>query len=268
MNLKDFQDRFQRAILERDDEILKDIPDGPHATKDNLLGIYRDAYLLRLIEVIGKDHEMLRAYAGDDAFGAMARAYIACCPSSHPNARWVSRRLPEFLRKTDPYAGRPVLADLAALERALNDAFDGPDAPVLALADLAAIPPDAWPGLVFHAHPTAQCLYLASNAADIWTALKADSEPPEPQCDSSQTVLVWRHDATAMFRRLDAEEAMVWVEASRAASFGTLCEMLAAYDAPDTASARAAGYLKCWLDAGLLTAIGEDRLSGPAKSPR
>jgi putative DNA-binding protein len=256
VNLKEFQHRFQRAILERDDAILKDIPDGPHETKDNLLGIYRDAYLLRLVEVIGNDHEMLRSYAGDDTFGELARAYVACCPSQHPNARWVSRRLPEFLRDTEPYASRPVLADLAALERALNDAFDGPDAPVLTLGDLAAIPPNAWPGLVFHAHPTAQCLYITSNAADVWTALKADTKPPEPDCDGARAVLVWRHKATAMFRQLDAEEAMMWVEAAKDASFGTLCEMLAAYDCPDTASVRAAGYLKCWLETGLLTAIG------------
>ena len=43
MKLKDFQDKFQRAILAGDDAVLKDIPDGPHETKENLLGIYRDA---------------------------------------------------------------------------------------------------------------------------------------------------------------------------------------------------------------------------------
>ena len=48
MNLKEFQDRFQRAILAGDDTILSDIPDGPHETKQKLLGIYRDAYALRL----------------------------------------------------------------------------------------------------------------------------------------------------------------------------------------------------------------------------
>ena len=66
MKLKDFQDQFQRAILAGDDAILKDIPDGPHETKKNLLGIYRDAYVLRLIDVIAADHERLHAYLGDD----------------------------------------------------------------------------------------------------------------------------------------------------------------------------------------------------------
>ena len=60
MKLKEFQDRFQRAILKGDDAILADIPDGPHETKQKLLSIYHDAYALRLIEVIGNDHEYLQ----------------------------------------------------------------------------------------------------------------------------------------------------------------------------------------------------------------
>ena len=119
-------------------------PDGPHETKENLLGIYRDAYVLRLIDVIGADHERLHTYLGDDSFRAMARAYIATNPSRHRNARWFAQRLPEFLRSHEPYAKQPVLSELAALERALNDAFDGADAPVVTMADLAALPPEIW----------------------------------------------------------------------------------------------------------------------------
>ncbi len=133
MKLKDFQDRFQRAILQRDDAILDDIPDGPRETKSNLLGIYRDAYVLRLIDVVGNDHERLHTYLGDDRFRAMTRAYIEAYPSQHPNARWFARRLPEFLELSEPYSRQPILFELAALERALNDAFDGADAAVLSM---------------------------------------------------------------------------------------------------------------------------------------
>ena len=54
MNLKEFQDRFQRAILAGDDAILADIPDGPHETKQKLLSIYQDAYALRLMAFLGR----------------------------------------------------------------------------------------------------------------------------------------------------------------------------------------------------------------------
>jgi Putative DNA-binding domain len=253
-SLKDFQDRFQRAILEGDDAILGEIPDGPHETKENLLGIYRDAYVLRLIDVVGNDHELLSAYLGDERFRTMVRAYIAICPSKHPNARWFARRLPEFLQSCEPYANHPVLAELAALERALNDAFDGVDAPVLRMADLAAFPPAVWAKLSFVCHPTAACLSVKTNVGAIWTALKAGNEPPPCSLAKEPVrILVWRHDRTSMFRELSAEEAMMWLEAEKGARFGELCEMLATFDDPAGAPVRAAGYLKTWLESGLLS---------------
>lgn len=256
LKLKDFQHSFQRAILDGDDAILSDIPDGPRETKSNLLGIYRDAYALRLIEIIGNDHEHLHRYLGEDPFAKMARAYIASCPSHHPNARWFAQRLPEFLAATGPYADRPVLAELAALERALNDAFDGADAPVLGMADLSAIAPQDWVRLSFVAHPTASRLEVRTNAAAIWAALKADEAPPEPTIARAPAhLLVWRQETTSMFRELNAEEAMMWDEAANGRRFGDLCEMLATYDDPAGAPGRAAGYLKTWLDSGALSAV-------------
>jgi hypothetical protein len=253
LKLKDFQDRFQRAILEGDDAILADIPNGARETRDNLLGIYRDAYVLRLIDVIGNDHERLRAYLGEERFGAMARAYIASCPSHHPNARWFSHRLPEFLKSSAPYSDEPVLGELAELERALNDAFDGVDAKVLQMADLAAIPAERWGRLSFTCHPTATSFEAFTNVAAIWSALKAgDGPPPAAPAREPMRILVWRNERTSLFRVLGAEEAMMWVETAKGASFGVLCQLLAAYDDPLGAPARAAGIIKGWLDAGLL----------------
>jgi hypothetical protein len=260
LKLKDFQDRFQRAILEGDDAILADIADGPRETKDNLLGIYRDAYVLRLIDVIGNDHERLRAYLGEDRFRAMARAYIASYPSRHPNARWFAHRLPEFLKATEPYSATPVLGELAELERALNDAFDGADAKVLRMADLAAIPAERWGQLTFTCHPTATSFEAFTNVAAIWSALKAGKEPPAATLAKEPVrILAWRNDRTSLFRVLGAEEAMMWAEAAKGTSFGALCQLLATYDDPQGAPARAAALLKGWLDAGLVSeaALGE-----------
>jgi hypothetical protein len=253
LKLKDFQDQFQRAILERDDAILADIPDGPRETKTNLLGIYRDAYALRLIEVIGNEHDVLRPYLGEQQFDAMARAYIASCPSRHANARWFSHKLPEFLRATAPYADQPVLADLAALERALGDAFDAVDAPVLSIADLAAIPADLWGRLSFVPHPCVSRLDLGTNATDAWSALRAGEEPPCATVAETMRLIAWRQETTSKFRVVPAEEAMMWDEMAKGCRFGDLCSMLATYDDPPSAPARAAGFLKAWLDAGTLS---------------
>ena len=60
-----------------------------------------------------------------------------------------------------------------------------------------------------------------------------------------------------MFRVLGVEEAMGWEQLTHGKSFGDICHMLASYDDPAGAPARAAGYLKAWIDARLLSAVSQ-----------
>ncbi len=250
------QSDFQRGILSGDDSILAEIPDSPKEKRETLFGVYRNAYSSRLVEAMGNDHKLLHIYLGDEMFDAMGHAYVAANPSQNPNLRWFSSSLPDFLKSTEPYSKYPVLSDLAALEKALNDAFDAKDAAVIGVADMAGFAPEAWVDLTFRAHPSAIRLDLATNASAVWLALKADEEPPDPvRLEHPSRLLVWRQDVTPVFRELAAEEAMMWDEAANGIPFGVLCSMLAIYDDPDGAAARGAGYLHGWVTAGLLTGV-------------
>lgn len=271
MTFAELQAAFQRAIMIGEDAVLGLIPDGAREKKNVLLGVYRNAYVLRLVEVLQNDHELLRAYLGDDAFAEMARAYVAAHPSDQPNARWFSRHLPSFLAKTAPYSANSQLAELALLEKTLSDAFDAADAPVVGVPDLAAIPPDEWERLAFTPHPSATRLDFETNATGIWAALKAETDPPEvTEQAPSEKILVWRGE-TPMFRVLGSEEAMMWDEAAKGVRFGVLCEMLATYNDPDGAPARAAQYLAGWLVSGAISRVaapdaGKTRKRRAAKS--
>lgn len=252
-SFKDFQDSFQRAIVEGDDTILADILDSSKEKRDVLLGVYRNAYVARLIEFLTNDYEKLQALLGEDQFDDMARAYIAAHPSTTPNARWYGATLPDFLRSRSPWSDQPLLADLATLELALNDTFDAEDAPVLALEDLAAIAPEDWAGLTFAPHPCVHRIEHRTNAADVWRALHADETPPETQqLGEPAVLLVYRNDGMASFRVLTADEAMMWDEATKGVAFSVLCEMLAMFAGEDEAPARAAGYLRGWIETGML----------------
>jgi hypothetical protein len=218
------------------------------------LGVYRNAYVGRLVDIVGRDHELLKVYVGDDAFEALARAYVRERPSRTSNARWFSHALPEFLAEAEPYRGMAQLAELARIERALSDAFDAADAPVVTLDELKSMPPEHWSDLVFVPHPSAFRLDLSSNAFAIWTALKSEAEPPAPAgLEAPQRLLVWRHGTMPKVRALEPEEAMMWTEAARAVRFGVLCELAATYDDPEGAALRAARYLQSWISAGLLS---------------
>jgi hypothetical protein len=247
---------FQRGILTGDDTVLAEILDSPREKRETLYGVYRYAYGSRLVEAMRNDHELLHLYLGDETFDEMGHAYVKARPSEHPNLRWFSQALPEFLKTAEPYCDHPVLSDLAALEKALNDAFDAEEGPVLELTAMASFAPEAWPDLKFRPHPCAARLDLSTNAAAVWLALKNDETPPDAVAlDEPSRLLVWRQDVTPMFRELPAEEAMVWDEAANGIPFGVLCEMLATYDDPDGAAARGAGYLHGWITSGILTAV-------------
>lgn len=252
-SLKDLLDRFQRGLLAGDDAVLAEIKDGERENRTILFGVYRNAYVLRLMEVLGEDYEQLHAYVGDATFAALTRAYIAAHPSDHRSARDFGRHMPRFLRETEPYARHKELAEIAAIEKALGDAFDGPDAEPLTMERLAALAPEDWPRLVFQPHPTAIRLSFQTNAADLWTALHGEAAPPKArQLGEPEAVIVWRQDFMARFRRLPPEEAMMWNEAAQGVCFGVLCEMVATFGGADDAELRAASYLKGWVDAGML----------------
>jgi len=257
--LKDLQARFQAGIVSGDDAILTDINDNDRENRRTLFGVYRNAYVLRLAEILGRDYELTHAYLGDQTFSDLAQGYIAKHPSDKRNARWFGRYLPEFARKTAPFSEHKEVAELAALEKALADAFDAADAQPVTIEELAAIPPEDWANLVFSPHPTAKRLRFKTNAADIWMALKDEAAPPEAMLlPEPQMILVWRQDLTSRFRPLCPEEAMMWAEATKGVRFGVLCEMVATFAGEDGADLRAAAYLKNWLDTGSLACVSPD----------
>src|ERR1044072_6244185 len=142
------QAEFQRGILDGDAKVLAEILDSPREKRDVLFGVYRHAYGSRLVEAMRNDHELLHLYLGDE----MGHASVKARPSGHPNLRWFSQGLPTFLKSTTPYSEHPELADLAALEKALNDAFDAPEGRVVAFEEMAGFAPEAWSGLRFRPH--------------------------------------------------------------------------------------------------------------------
>lgn len=258
-SLKELQARFQAGIVSGKDDVLGDVNDSGREDREVLFGVYRNAYVLRLAEILGNEFEITHSYLGDEFFDKLARAYIAAHPSNQTNARWFGRHLPEFARSDEFFSAHREVAELAALEKALGDAFDGPDAIPVTIEEIAAVPPEDWAMLVFSPHPTAIRLRGTTNAPEIWMALNNDEAPPEARkLPEPQTVMVWRQELTARFRSFEAEEAMMWIEASKGVRFGVLCEMVATFGGADDAELRAATYLKNWIDTGMLGCISFD----------
>jgi hypothetical protein len=223
----------------------------------SLLHVYRHAYRARLIGALRDNYGVLPRAMGDDAFDALAAAYVDKHPSRHPSIRWFGDRLAEFMQAQEALVPHPAFTDLARMEWALRGAFDAPDAPLLPRETLAALAPEAWPSLVLRLHPSVQLLQLDWAVEPAWKALQDERdapELPEPQ-PLPHTLLVWRPVLDTRWRSAEsALEAVLLDAVAHGEPFGVLCERAAQAVGEETAVASVVTALQRWVAEGLLVA--------------
>lgn len=91
--------------------------------------------------------------------------------------------LPRFVAETAPCKDDPLVADLAGAEWAFIEAFDGPDAPRLDMAQVATVKEEDWLRARLVVHPSAQLLSLAYPSADYRAAARRDEHPTRASAD-------------------------------------------------------------------------------------
>src|ERR1051325_334428 len=102
-SLPALQRQFADYLFGAADGIARAVNDSPRTDRATLLGVYRDAYVLRLVEILAKDFPKTKAMLGDEAFDAMGRAYLRAHPSQSFTVRWFGRHLSLFLRDAAPW---------------------------------------------------------------------------------------------------------------------------------------------------------------------
>src|ERR1700733_5724157 len=255
-SLSELQRDLQSHLLGGDDTIVEAIVDAPPLPTLERLGIYRNAYRVRLIEALDDTYPVLHAVLGDEAFAALGEEFVAAHPSVYRSIRWYGGELAEFLRRQPPYAEQPIFAELALLEWTLAEVFDAADAEPKPRAALSAIDPSAWGELRFAFHPSLRRLHLEWNTAAVWQAMSREEAPPDPVCAEHPVPwLLWRHNLQNYFRSMTADEAAALDAALRGADFAQICEALAEWLPDEEIPLRAASLLALWADSGIIIAV-------------
>jgi hypothetical protein len=248
--------RFQDYVVSGTPGIDSEIEGRDALFREQRLAIYRDAYRLRLAEVLATDYGNLHTYLGDDAFDELARAYLAAHPSRFRNVRWFGGKLADFLADEPRYAAHPELAELARFEWALGRAFDARDAASATFEQVASVPPEAWPALRFAAHPALGTMQFRTNAVAIWKLLNHGEDPCAAETLAAPvTWAVWRKEYSPYFRSLDDDEAWALAALVGGSSFGEICAGLCEWVAQDQAAPRAAGLLRGWVEEGWIAEL-------------
>ena len=248
--LVELQQRCQQAIL--DGNPLPGLFAGEGSGSSSGFGIYLQAYRARLTAALQDNYPVLLRAIGDDAFAALADAYIARRPSHFRSIRWFGDCLADFLACSPEHLAHPSLVDLARMDWATRAAFDAADAEALCVTDLATLRAEDWPQRRFGLLPSLQMLRLDWQVEPTWKSLDAD---PLASCDEPQflphVLLVWRPQLECRWRSAPALEASVLEALSTGASFAACCDLIA--DSGDAEpAATAAGFLQSWIADGLL----------------
>ena len=169
------------------------------------LSVYANAYYARLIECLGECFPVLKVAVGEEVFNGFAFGYLQDFPSRSYTLNHIGDDFADYLDRTrpdrpdhtdstgeetdSPEDDRPAadwpdfLIDLAKLEWALGEVFDGPGietSDILTVDKLKQVAPQSWPGAKLTAAPCLRLLTFRYQVNAYYAAVKnADEDEGE-----------------------------------------------------------------------------------------
>jgi hypothetical protein len=201
------------------DAVARFVTPGPRLSALERFEIYRSGYHARLLECLLDDYPVLAAVLDRDAdgqFAELCRAYVDRHPSASPNLNGFGRHMPAFCRDAtlESFPGFPgrlgrFASDLAALEWALVGVLHAETAPPLDIAQLQALPPEAWAGARFVRSDALRLFRFEYPVNAVFIANRIEDLVPDVPAPSPNAVAVYRKDMQLW--RMDLTPAMMGI---------------------------------------------------------
>jgi hypothetical protein len=171
------------------------------------LEIYNRQYWFRVIDSMYEDFAGLCAVVGQRSFDRLARAYVSQCPSQTFTLRNLGSQMEDWLRRNPGYAGQKLAMalDMARLEWAHIEAYDGEAATALGPEDLIEL----GPGLRIGLQPYIRLLQLQYPVDDLRIRVNAVSE--EHGAASNAVLKSKERGVVRQFSRLKSERIFLAV---------------------------------------------------------
>jgi hypothetical protein len=170
------------------------------------LSVYANAYYARLVECMSEEFPALKYALGDEVFAAFAVSYLHKYPSRTYTLMKLASDFPRFLEETRPARDGDVsapdwadfLIDLANLELAFSEVFDGPGAEgqrLLDAAQLAAVPAERLSDAILIPVGCLRLLTLRFPAHEYLTAVRKKKEAALPSASHTYLAVTRRNYA-------------------------------------------------------------------------
>jgi len=215
------------------------------------LAIYQNNFRAQIAACLEDSFDKTRQWISGEFFHEAIVHHLERVPPSSWTLDAYPRDFPATLAMLYPID--PEVAELAALELALADAFVGADAPRLTADQVATAD---WDSVTLLFTPTLDLLPMTTNAATIWTALTEESAPPiSALLPTAGALLVWRDGETPRFRVIEAMEERAILHIRGGMTFARLCAELVDVIGEAEGVSVAGAWLGQWLADGLLSEI-------------
>jgi hypothetical protein len=247
MTLGELQHDFRLWLVSGADSAADRLPGATGAG----LAVYQNNYRAQLVGCLEESYPQLRAHMGEQAFLHAAVQHIGKYP---PHAWTLDAYADEFgATLAALFPDNPDLHELAWIELALGAAFIAADALPVSAADFAGVD---WDSVRLELTPTLRLRGAATNAAEIWRALRnGETALESAMLPEPGALVVWRSSHVSCLRAADLLELDALATLQEHGSFGALCEMLVGRLGEDEGIARAGTLLAGWIGAELITGI-------------
>jgi hypothetical protein len=298
MKLMQLQRTMARAVMQpltSSERMQRRAPDGgpmkryasrfikpnDRLTSFERLEIYNRQYWFRVLSAISEDFPGLRAVLGERRFDAMAKAYLIANPSRSFTLRNLGSHMESWLRKNPKWAGanQNLALDIARLEWADIEAFDGKAEPALRPEDLASV---AGPRLKLTIQPYVRLLSFRYPVDDLLLEVRKEDDDTDfasntftehrkrkrvravAKLQPGQIFLaVHRIDNSVYFRRLEQDEFSILSALREGKTLGAAVEFAFGTSkvAPEERPVKVQTWFQTWSTLGWFCRPGKKRVA-------
>ncbi len=203
--LAERQRSFAAALLDPDLAVPAGVvgPDGEPSPRR--FGVYRNNVVVGLTQTLKDGYPAVHRIVGSDFFQAMARTYAVTELPTSPIMLDYGAGFAEFVRRFEPAAVLPYLADVACIERAWTEAYHAAEALPIDPGAFAEIGAEELPAMRLVLHPSLRTVRSQFPALTIWRMNVAGGVPEPVDLDAGdEDVLVVRPGADVEVRSVPA----------------------------------------------------------------
>lgn len=236
-------------------------------TSEQRLSIYANMYIWRLADIMAEEYPSVHALAGPKRFYRLAVSYLDRHPSRSWNLNRLSAKFPRFLREEARVSRRELLADVALVERTMEEVFDSPCGTRLRPQDIADVPREQWGESRFTLDPSVRLLTLSYPVDDVIAAVRTDRAPKVPRRADSW-MIVYRRDFRVWRAPLTRERFTLLSSLARGKRLiqaFSRCASLPGFDA-EAFMADLPGFFRRWASEGIF--VGIDAGNPAKRAPR